>query len=266
MRKEIAVDAPTIEGAAGELLARESGRRDGGRLSDDWPELDPATAYRVQDAVVRRKIDAGETLVGVKLGLTSRAKQERMGIDSPLTAWLTDGMRLAPGAPLPLAELIHPRVEPEIVFELGERLSGPGVTAETALKAVANVRAGFEVIDSRYADFGFTLPDVVADNASASRFVLSGTVLAPGALDLVREECVLEVDGETVATATGAAVQGDPAQALALAANDLGARGVVLEPGWIVMTGGLTDAVTATRGSRIGARFSRLGSLLLEAR
>jgi 2-oxo-3-hexenedioate decarboxylase len=256
----------TVETAVTELVGRERGRRDGGRLSDRWPELDLETAYRVQDALLRRKLDSGEALVGVKLGLTSRAKQQRMGIDSPLTAWLTDGMRLAPETPLPLDELIHPRVEPEIVFVLGSRLAGPGVTVESALAAVASVRAGFEVIDSRYADFSFTLPDVVADNASAARFVLSETVLPPGELDLVGEECVLDVGGETVATATGAAVQGNPAQALALAANDLGKRGIALEPGWIVMTGGLTDAVTASPGSRIGARFSRLGTIEVTAR
>jgi 2-oxo-3-hexenedioate decarboxylase len=134
------------------------------------PGLDLGTAYRVQQRLIDRKIAAGETIVGVKLGLTSRAKQQRMGIESPLTAWLTDSMALRVGEPLDPTPLIHPRVEPEIAFVLGQRLSGPGVTAERAMAAVSEVRAGLEIIDSRYADFRFTLPDVVSDpGCGASR-------------------------------------------------------------------------------------------------
>src|SRR6202008_3766169 len=113
----------------------------------------------------------GEHLVGVKLGLTSRAKQQRMNISSPLTAWLTDAMVLPAGAPVPRNRLIPPRAEPEIVFVMGARLAGPGVTAATALAAVESVHGGIEVIDSRYRDFRFALPEVVADNAAAGCFV-----------------------------------------------------------------------------------------------
>ncbi|HJQ48882.1 MAG TPA: 4-oxalocrotonate decarboxylase [Amycolatopsis sp.] len=255
------VMAWTVDRAAGELLGRETGRRDGGRITDEWPELDVRTAYQVQDALLRKKIESGETLVGVKLGLTSRAKQERMGLSSPLTAWLTDAMSLPVGAPVKLDELIHPRVEPEIVFVMRERLAGPGVTAAAALAKVGSVHAGFEVIDSRFRDFSFALPDVVADNASAARFVLAGTALPPEALDLALEACELEAGGEVVATATGAAVQGHPAEALALAANSLAERGLAIEEGWIVLTGGLTDAVFVERDRAVTARFTNLGSL-----
>lgn len=255
----------TIETAVTELLDRETDRRDGGPITDDWPELDLPTAYQVQDALLQRKIASGETIVGVKLGLTSRAKQERMGIDSPLTAWLTDAMVLPVGAPLPLDELIHPRIEPEIVFVMDERLMGPGVTAATALAAVRSVHAGFEVIDSRYRDFKFTLPDVVADNASSSQFVVNADGVPPDGLDLVSEACLLGIDGETVDSATGAAVQGHPAEALALAANSLGARGVAIEAGWIVLTGGLTDAVFMKPGQEFSAEFTNLGSLRVAA-
>nr|WP_236796273.1 fumarylacetoacetate hydrolase family protein [Amycolatopsis sp. GM8] len=244
------------------MLARERDRRDGGRLVDEWPQLDLATAYAAQDALVRKKVDAGERVVGVKLGLTSRAKQERMGIRSPLTGWLTDGMVLAAGEPVP--PLIHPRVEPEIVFVLGKPLRGPGITAAVALGAVASVHAGFEVIDSRYTDFRFTLPDVVADNASAARFVVGATGVPPSALDLRLEACVLSVRGEPVDSATGAAVQGHPAEALALAANDLGRRGIGLEAGWLVLTGGLTDAIPLRQKEIVTAEFSHLGTVHIE--
>lgn len=254
-----------IERAVTELLAREASKRAGGRITDDWPELDLQTAYQVQYALLRRKIDVGEKLVGVKLGLTSRAKQLRMGIDSPLTAWLTDAMAVPVGAPVRLGELIHPRIEPEIVFVMAGQLRGPGVTAATALRAVRSVHAGFEVIDSRYRDFSFALPDVVADNASSSRFVVSGTGVPPEQLDLALEECMLSVDDQVVDSATGAAVQGHPAEALALAANALGARGLAIEPEWLVLTGGLTDAVFLEPGREVAAEFTHLGSLRVVA-
>ncbi|GAB2846673.1 2-keto-4-pentenoate hydratase [Lentzea nigeriaca] len=254
-----------IDTAAAVLLEAERQRQDRGPLTDEWPELDLGTAYRVQKRLIEKKVEAGEKVVGVKLGLTSRAKQERMGITSPLTAVLTDGYVLEADVPIPLAELIHPRVEPEIVFVMGKRLEGPGVTAATALDAVESVHAGLEIIDSRYVDFKFTLPDVVADNASSARFLVGGKALSPKNLDLALEACVLTANGTVVATATGAAVQGHPAEALALAANALAARGEAIEAGQLVLTGGLTDAVFVHAGDQIGAEFTSLGSVFVTA-
>ncbi len=252
-----------VDHAAGVLLTAEAEHTDRGPITDEWPDLDLPTAYAVQDALIGRKVAAGERVVGVKLGLTSRAKQQRMGIDSPLTGWLTDGMVLPAGVPVPQDQLIHPRAEPEIVFVLGRRLAGPGVTAATAMEAVDRVYCGLEVIDSRYTDFKFTLPDVVADNASSARFVLGPVGVSPDRLDLSLEACLIEVDGAIVDSATGAAVQGHPGEALALAANALGRRGLALEPGWLVLTGGMTDAVFVPPGSTVAAHFTTLGSLVL---
>jgi 2-oxo-3-hexenedioate decarboxylase len=252
-----------VDRAATVLLACEDGRFDRGPLTAQWPELDLATAYEVQSETLRRRQARGERIVGVKLGLTSRAKQKRMGIDVPLTAWLTDAMVLPAGEPVPQSELIHPRVEPELVFVLGERLEGPGVTPARALSAVELVYGGAEIIDSRYRDFAFTLPDVIADNASSGAYVTGPVGLRPDELDLSLEAVMLEVDGAIVDSATGAAVQGHPAQALALAVNDLGRRGVALEAGWVVLTGGMTDAVFAPPGVTVGCHFTNLGSVYL---
>jgi len=249
--------------AASVLASAEAQRVDRGPITAEWPELDLVTAYQVQDEILCRKVESGEHVVGVKLGLTSRAKQQRMGLESPVTAWLTDRMVLSAGAPLVVEQLIHPRVEPEIVFVLGERLAGPGVTAARAMEAVSHVYGGLEVIDSRFTDFKFTLPDVVADNASSALFVVGGVARRPDEVDLALEACLLTVDGDVVDSATGAAVQGHPGEALALAANALAKRKQVLEPGWVVLTGGMTDAVFVEPGSLVSADFSTLGSVTL---
>jgi 2-oxo-3-hexenedioate decarboxylase len=253
----------TEDTVATELLACEAERRDRVKFSDDWPGLDVETGYRIQDETLRRRLARGEKLTGLKLGLTSKAKQVRMGVDTPFVAWLTDAMELQPGDPVPIESLIHPRIEPEIVFVMGDRLEGPGVTAEQALDAVAGVYAGAEVIDSRFTDFKFTAGDVVADNASSGAYIVAPAGLKPGELDLVSEPVVVEVDGEVVDRATGAAVLGDPALALALGANELAKRGLAIEAGWVVLTGGLTDAVFAQPGGGVAFRFGTLGDIEL---
>jgi 2-oxo-3-hexenedioate decarboxylase len=246
-----------------ELLAAERDKTEIDPLTDRRSDLDLDAAYRIQDEILCRRIERGETVVGIKLGLTSRAEQRQMNVAAPLTAWLTDSMTLPAGSAFPRERLIHPRVEPEIVFVMGRRLSGPGVTAASALAAVDQVYGGLEVIDSRYRDFRFGLPDVVADNASSAYYMTGPVGVSPAGLNLRLEACVLEVDGETVHTATGAAVQGHPAEALALAANSLAARGHAIEAGWIVLTGGMTDAVSARLGATINAHFTHLESLTL---
>ena len=248
---------------ADELMRCERERVDREPFSDEWAAMDLESAYAIQDEVLRRRIEAGESLIGVKLGLTSRAKQQRMNVYAPLTGWLTDAMVVEAGVPVPQGDLIHPRAEPELVFVLGAPLEGPGVTAATAMEAVDRVYAGVEIIDSRYRDFRFTLPDVVADNASSAKFYVGGIGLSPGELDLAMEAVLVEVDGQIVDSATGAAVQGHPAEALALAANDLARRGLRLEAGWIILTGGMTDAVFCPPGSTVAAHFTNLGSVII---
>jgi 2-oxo-3-hexenedioate decarboxylase len=253
----------TVDRAAAELLTAEQDRTGIAPLTDDWPALDLATAYAVQDEMLRRRQARGERLVGLKLGLTSRAKQKQMLVDAPLTAWLTDAMVLTAGTPLPRSRLIHPRAEPEIVFMMKDRLKGPGVTAASSLAAVHRVFGGVEIIDSRYRDFRFTLADVVADNGSSGYFVTGPVGLPPEGMDMALEACLLNVDGRVTGSATGAAIYGTPAEALAWAANDLAQRGLAIEPGWIVLTGGLTDAVHLTPGTTVMAEFTHLGSILL---
>ncbi len=248
---------------ATELLACEAERRDRVKFTDEWPELDVETGYRIQDETLHRRLARGEQIVGIKLGLTSRAKQRRMGVETPFVAWLTDAMVTPSNEPVPQDRLIHPRIEPELVFIMKDRLQGPGVTAAQALAAVGSVMAGAEIIDSRYKDFRFLAGDVIADNASSGGFV-TGPIQKPvSELDLSTEAVLIEVNGQIVDSATGAAIQGHPAEALALAVNDLGRRGYAVEPGWIVLTGGITDAYFAPPGTTVACHFSSLGSVYI---
>jgi 2-oxo-3-hexenedioate decarboxylase len=228
-------------------------------------DLDLAGAYRVQTAVVQRRVARGERIVGGKLGLTSRAKQRAMGVDQPLYALVTSGMARADGAVLDLGELIHPRVEPEIAFVLGEPLEGPSVTVADVLAATRYVCPALDVIDSRYEGFSFTHLDAVADNASSAAFALGNDFSSP-ARDLSLAGCVLEVDGQVVDSAAGAAVMGHPAAAVAFMANQLAATGRRLEAGWVVLSGGLTAPVPLTPGRTVTATINGLGSVTLGAR
>ncbi len=246
---------------AAELLRAETDRTARRPLSDDYPGLSLRTAYQIQDEAITQRIERGENIVGIKLGLTSRAKQEQMGVSAPLTAWLTDAMTLRGGSSISGEGLIHPRVEPEITFVIGRRLEGPGVTAAKALAAVDAVYGSLEVIDSRFIDFRFTLADVVADNASSAFYVTGPFGVDPAGLNLQLEACLFEIDGSIAASGIGASVQGHPAEALALAANSLAERGHAIEPGWLVMTGGMTDAIGAPSGSTVTAHFTHLGSV-----
>lgn len=251
----------TVETVVDELLEAERTATARASIAKEWDGLDLATAYEAQDLALQRRLARGEKTVGIKLGLTSKAKQAQMNVDEPSVAWLTDAMELEGGRAIPVESMIHPRVEPEIVFVLDKPLRGPGVTAASALAAVGSVQAGIEVIDSRFAGYGFTLTDAVADNNSSGFFVTGSVACDPLGLDLALEGCLLEVDGLVVDSATGASVLGHPAEALAFAANQFGARGHTLEPGWIVLTGGMTGAVPVEPGARLAAHFTHLGSV-----
>lgn len=248
---------------AAELIACEDERRDREPFTDEWTDMTLADAYAIQDANLDVRLGRGETLTGVKLGLTSRAKQQTMGVSQPLVAWLTDAMVLASGVPVSASRFIHPRVEPEIVFVMGADLAGPGVSCATAMAAVDWVTAGVEVIDSRYRNFRFRAADVVADNASSAGYVTGGIQLRPDRLDMSGEPVSVEVDGVIVDSATGAAILGHPGEALALAANQLAERGQTIKAGQIILTGGITNAYHVPNGAQVAFHFGHLGSIYM---
>jgi 2-keto-4-pentenoate hydratase len=232
------------------------------RLTETFPDLTLDDGYAIQAEGVARRVAAGERVIGAKLGLTSRAKQVQMSVAEPMYGVLLSSGVHPAGDPLVVSELVQPRVEPEIVFVLGAALQGPGVTSVDVLDATKGVCCGLEILDSRYADYSFTAADVVADNTSAGRIVLGPRLVPVGDLDLSLVGLLLEVDGEQVATAAGAASMGHPAEAVALLVNWLWAsQKAALPAGSIVFSGGLTAAVALKAGSSVRATFGHLGSV-----
>ncbi|TKK91564.1 4-oxalocrotonate decarboxylase [Herbidospora galbida] len=215
--------------------------------------LDPAGAYDVQRALIERRLARGERLVGLKMGLTSRAKMAQVGVDEVIWGHLTDGMRIDDGGALDLTRLIHARAEPEVAFLLSH-------DPEPVIRAVA---PALEVIDSRFEGFDFSLPDVIADNTSASGFVVGPWRPAPEGLDNLG--VLLEVNGRVVQTGSTAAILGDPRRAFDAAVRLAGGRGVELRDGWIVLAGAATAAVPLSPGDHVRAVVEKLGTASFKA-
>jgi 2-oxo-3-hexenedioate decarboxylase len=248
-----------------EHASAERERRHRQPFTDRLPDLDLDTAYAAQWSGVQAKLEASERLVGAKLGLTSKAKQKVMNVEAPLYGFVTSGMLAPYGVPVELARFIHPRVEPEIGFLLARDVHAPA-TVTTVLAATEAVFAAVDVLDSRYENFRFTLPDVVADNASAGAFIIGPRAVAPRELaDLHLLGCVLRVDGEIVDTAAGAAVLGHPAASVAWLANQLDARKQHLQAGWLIFSGGLTEPVPLKPGVAVSTEIAGLGAIEVRA-
>jgi 2-oxo-3-hexenedioate decarboxylase len=229
-------------------------------FSDTDPSLDLDTGYRVQHQ--RRQ---GRPIAGWKLGLTSTAKQRQVGVDTPVYGFLETADGLSLGQPLSTGALIAPRAEPEIVFILGEDLTGPHVTSADVLRATDAVAAGIEILDSRYQDYRFTPADLAADNVSAGRYLV-GPPRSPRNLDLDLLGAVLAKNGDVVHTAAGAAVMGHPATAVAWLARRLHENGDTgLHRGQLVFSGGLTAAVPVTAGDTVTVDIGLLGRIALAA-
>lgn len=219
-------------------------------------DLDVDDAYAIQALSIGRRLGRGERLVGVKMGLTSRAKMAQVGVDSVIWGRLTDTMMHADGAPLTLAGFVHPRVEPEIAFLIGEPLAGR-VTGLQAMRALAGVAAAAEIIDSRYENFQFTLPDVIADNSSSSAFVVGDW--HPPSTPIDNLGIVVAIDGRPTEVGSSAAILGNPVRSLVEAARMVADAGMRLEPGWIVLAGGATAAVPLAAGSSYRVEVATLG-------
>ncbi len=225
------------------------------------PGLSPEDAYAVAAVNVSRRRSAGARLLGHKIGLTSPAMQQMLGVDEPDYGALLDDMLVPDGGTVRADRLCQPRVEPEVAFRLATALAGPGVTAADVLAATEAVAPALEVIDSRVADWQITWWDTVADNASSAAFVVGPWTPTGAAGDLAALDVALAVDGEVVQQGSSSAVLGSPATAVAWLAEALAGHGAALEPGAVVLSGSCTRAVDVRPGTRVTATVGGLGEV-----
>ncbi|RHW39474.1 4-oxalocrotonate decarboxylase [Lysinibacillus yapensis] len=229
------------------------------KLTEQYPELTIETAYTVQESLVERKRrEEGTSFSGWKLGLTSKAKQRMMGVHEPSYGRLLSNMEVNLEDPISVAPFIHGKIEPEIAFVMKRDLDGPVVTVADVLNATEYVIAAMEIIDSRYENFNFTLPDVIADNSSSSRYILGKVKCDVREIDLERMGCVFKKNGEVCSTTTAASVMGNPARAVAWMANKLLTRGQKVRAGEVVLSGALTGAETFNENDTFSIRFDGL--------
>jgi 2-oxopent-4-enoate/cis-2-oxohex-4-enoate hydratase len=184
-----------------------------------------------------------------------------LDVHQPDFGYLTDRMRFADGAELPIGrQLIQPRAEGELAFVLKHRLVGPGITEADVLAATDHVRPCFEIVDSRIENWRIRIQDTIADNASSGLFVLGEAQVRPESVDFVSCGMVVWKNGEIVSTGAGAAALGSPVTCVAWLANTLGALGgVALEAGEIVLSGSLVPLEPVKPGDRMHLRIGGVG-------
>lgn len=230
------------------------------KLTDEYPSMSIADGYAVQDELRRRWVARGDRCVGLKAGLTSKAKMQQMGVDVPSFGILMASFARPENSAIDTRELVHPRVEAEIAFVMKDELKGE-VTIEQVIAATDYIIPAVEVIDSRYEKFKFDLASVIADNGSSARFVAGGRPRDPREMDLRTIGVVIEKNGEIMALGASAAVLNHPAKAIVMLVKHLADRGEVLPAGSYVMTGGITEAIPVAAGDCITARFQDMGSV-----
>jgi 2-keto-4-pentenoate hydratase len=232
-------------------------------LLQTHPGIDVVDAYEIQLLNIRRRLAGGATVHGHKVGLSSKAMQEMMGVDEPDYGHLLSDMVYTEDTPIPVGRFLLPRVEVEVGFVLGDDLPGEGCTVEDVLRCTDFIAPAIELIDSRIADWKIGLMDTIADNASSCGVILGKERVKPDELDVTAIEATLDINGARVAEGRSDAVLGDPTIAVAWLANKVASFGVRLEAGHVVLPGSCTRAYDVKPGDDVVATFSGLGSVHL---
>lgn len=238
------------------LLARETLEP----LTARHPGITVDAAYRIQQRMIARRVAAGERVVGKKIGVTSKAVMNLLGVFQPDFGHLLDGMIRNDGEAIAIDTLIQPKAEGEIAFVLKKDLLGPGITNADVLAATECVMPCFEIVDSRIRDWKIAIEDTVADNASCGVFVLGDQAVDPRRVDLSLCGMVLERNGEVIATGAGAAALGSPVNALAWLANTLGRLGIPLKAGEVILSGALAAMFPAQAGDSFRVTLGGIGN------
>lgn len=247
--------------AAEDLYKAEKERYQIDTISKFNPDMTVKDAYAIQLQNIEKRKEAGEKIIGMKVGLTSKGMQRLLGVNEPDYGHLTDKMLILEGDNCKRDELLQPKIEGELAFCLNKTLKGPGLTIADVYDAVKFVVPAIEIVDSRIKDWKIKLVDTIADNGSSARFVVGSRMTPIQNVDMRLVGMMLEKNGEMVSTGTGAEVWGNPAAAVAWLANKLSEFGIALEQGSIVMAGAVTAAEKAEKGDFFTISFQGLGSV-----
>ena len=244
-----------VQEAADRLIAAYADRTPCAPVRDLIGPTDIAAAYDVQQIVTARRIAGGAGIIGRKIGLTSKAIQEQVGVDQPDFGFLFSDMGVADGASTPTETLLQPRVEAEIAFVLGADLEGE-ITDAAIRAAIDHAVMSLEIVDSRVANWDITVADTVADNASSGTYVLGSRHLSLDEFEPRETVMEMTLDGEVVSSGTGAACLGDPLAALAWLARTAQDFGEPLRAGQLVLSGALGPMVPVTAGNHVVATLA----------
>lgn len=218
-------------------------------------------AYHISLRMLERRLAAGGSVIGKKIGVTSKAVQHMLNVHQPDFGYLTDDMVFNSGEVMPISErLIAPRAEGEIAFILKKDLTGPGVTNADVLAATESMMPCFEIVDSRIRDWKIQIQDTVADNASCGLFVLGDQAVSPRKVDLVTCGMVVEKNGSVLSAGAGAAALGSPVNCVTWLANTLGEFGISLKAGEVILSGSLVPLEPVKAGDTMRVDIGGIGS------
>ncbi len=229
-------------------------------LTSREPDITIDDAYHISRRLFERRLADGESLIGKKIGVTSKAVQNMLNVHQPDFGYLTDAMRFDNGAEMPVSErLIQPRAEGEIAFILKRDLAGPGITPEQVVEATESIHPCFEVVDSRIASWKIKIQDTISDNASSGLFLM-GEGASPQGFDFFSCGMVVEKNGAVISTGAGAAALDSPLNCVAWLANTLGAYGIALKAGEVVLSGSLVPLEPVVAGDVMKVTVAGLGT------
>ncbi len=257
------LSSATRDELAADLLQAERSRAPISPLTAAYPDIDVVDAYEIQLINIRQRVAEGARVVGHKVGLSSLAMQQMMGVDEPDYGHLLDEMQVFEEIPVKAAKYLYPRVEVEVGFILAADLPGADCTEDDVLAATAALVPSIELIDTRITDWRIALCDTIADNASSAGFVLGAARVPPADVDITDVDAVLTRNGEVVAKGRSDAVLGNPVTAVAWLARKVESFGVRLRAGDVVLPGSCTRAIDAGAGDEFVADFAGLGSVRL---
>jgi 2-keto-4-pentenoate hydratase len=253
----------TRDELAADLAQAERSREPIAPLTSAHPDIDVVDAYEIQLINIRQRVAEGARILGHKVGLSSLAMQQMMGVDEPDYGHLLDEMQVFEDVPVKAGRYLYPRVEVEVGFILSADLPGADCTEDDVLTATEALVPSIELIDTRISDWKIALCDTIADNASSAGFVLGEARVLPADIDVKAIDAVLTRNGEVIAEGRSDAVLGNPVTAVAWLARKVESFGVRLRKGDVVLPGSCTKAIDARAGDDFVADFTGLGSVHL---